>query len=190
LRIIGGSLRGRVLKAPKGTATRPTTDRVRESIFNIIAPFIQGAYFLDLFAGSGAIGIEALSRGAKKVVFVEKSKRTASGIRANVQMFGLEDRAEVLVGDVWSHVPKLMDFDLVFADPPFDCGFVGPLLDLVETSGILKDQGFCIIEHSLKESPPQALSGLSLIRQRRYGSIEVSVFRKEEKQNESGNMSR
>ncbi len=182
LRIIGGSLKGRTVKSPKGTGTRPTTDRVREAIFNIIAPYIPDCVFLDLFAGSGAIGIEALSRGARQVVFVEKSRRAALGIKGSLAELGLVAQAEVITGDVWTWIPKLAGFDLVFADPPFDQGHVPRLLEAVRTSGVLKPGGLLVIEHSQRESPGGDLPGLALFRQRKYGSTKVSVFGKEEKE--------
>ncbi len=123
MRIIAGEFRSRVLRAPNGMATRPTTDRLRETLFNVLQPRLQGARFLDLYAGSGANGLEALSRGAREAVLVERAAPALAAIRANVAALGLEKRARVegmAVGRWLDSAAAEAPFDLVFLDPPYD----------------------------------------------------------------------
>ncbi|HWG20528.1 MAG TPA: 16S rRNA (guanine(966)-N(2))-methyltransferase RsmD [Terracidiphilus sp.] len=122
MRVIAGSLRSRSLQAPRGLATRPTSDRLRETLFNVLAARIQGAHFLDLYAGSGAVGIEALSRGAARVVFVERADAAVRVLRANLKSLGVEDGFRIAPAGVASYLRNVegADFDLVILDPPYD----------------------------------------------------------------------
>lgn len=122
VRVIAGSLRSRSLQAPTGLSTRPTSDRLRETLFNVLAPRIQNAAFLDLYAGSGAVGIEALSRGAGPVVFVERVQPALNVLRANLQRLGLSDNLQVLSAAVATFLrsPAAQTFDIVFLDPPYE----------------------------------------------------------------------
>jgi 16S rRNA (guanine966-N2)-methyltransferase len=119
MRIIAGEFRSRKLKTLPGLNTRPTPDRLRESLFNILAPRIEGAVFLDAYAGTGAVGIEALSRGAARCIFIERSKAAANVIRENLASLGLDARAEVLQGRVLQYLPHRRA-DIVFLDPPYE----------------------------------------------------------------------
>jgi 16S rRNA (guanine(966)-N(2))-methyltransferase RsmD len=119
MRVIGGEFRSRKLKSAPGLETRPTPDRLREALFNVLAPRIRGVVFLDAYAGTGAVGIEALSRGATRAIFVEKSRAVVDVIRANLSALGLEARAEVFTGRVPSVVQRL-EADIVFLDPPYE----------------------------------------------------------------------
>ena len=119
MRVIGGEFRSRRLKSIAGVATRPTPDRLREALFNVLAPRIQGAQFLDLYAGTGAVGIEALSRGAARCVFVEKSRHAAAVLNENLASLGLEARARVILGNVATALARLYG-DIVFLDPPYE----------------------------------------------------------------------
>jgi 16S rRNA (guanine966-N2)-methyltransferase len=124
MRIISGTHRNRALESPKGIATRPTSERLRETVFNICQHKIEGAKFLDLFAGSGAIGLEALSRGASSCTFVEKDFFALKALRHNIQTFDYQDQTKIFSGDVFSMIAKLAEkglvYDLVYADPPYD----------------------------------------------------------------------
>ncbi len=121
MRIIAGTYRSRLLAAPKGLATRPTSDRLRETLFNVLAPRIRGARFLDLYAGSGAVGIEALSRGAAQVVWVERAAPALKVLGANLEKLGLRGRARVHAGGVAAFLRRSEEeFDIVFLDPPYD----------------------------------------------------------------------
>lgn len=171
MRIIAGRWRGHRLKPVRGRGVRPTTDRVRESWFGAMGPGVEGARVLDLFAGSGALGLEALSRGAVEVVFVEKSRGALGVIRANVKHLGAEDSCRVVSGDAMAYVRRLEPdaFDLALADPPYDSGFTEELL------GLFLDKGFARelwVEHRSSEALPP-ISGL---RQRRYGDTTLSTL--------------
>src|ERR1700760_2149257 len=123
MRVIAGTLRRRTLEAPAGLATRPTSDRLRETLFNVLAPRMQGAAFLDLYAGSGAVGIEALSRGAASVVFVERAPAAIRVLRANLDRLGLKEGYRIVAGSVRGYLSKPQGgppFDIVFLDPPYD----------------------------------------------------------------------
>ena len=124
MRIIAGTFRSRPLQAPPGLATRPTSDRLRETLFNVLAPRIEGASFLDLYAGSGAVGLEALSRGVEHVVFVERAPAALKTLRANLEKLGVKDGFSIQAGGVREFLRKAQSgprgFDVVFLDPPYD----------------------------------------------------------------------
>jgi 16S rRNA (guanine966-N2)-methyltransferase len=151
VRIVGGSLRGRKLQFPDAAGLRPTPDRVRETLFNWLAPHIAGMRVLDLFAGSGALGIESLSRGAASVVLVESNQAAATLLREAVIRFTLAN-ARVEVTDALAYLKRPMrpggegPFDLIFLDPPFASGLQRPALDLVAELGALAPGGFCYLE--------------------------------------------
>ncbi len=132
LRIIGGKLGGRYIKSGwhKQSGLRPLAEVFREALFNSLGSFVEDAVFLDAFAGTGAVGIEAISRGAKKSIFIEKHRRTASLIKNNLKSLGVNDRAEVIVGDVLKILPTLgEDIDIAFFGPPYDKGFIPKIYD-------------------------------------------------------------
>ena len=173
MRVIGGALGGRRLAAPKGSATRPTSDRVREALFSSVAPGLGGAHVLDLYAGSGALGIEALSRGASSAVFVEHAARAAAVLRRNLQSLDLD--APVIVSDAGAFAQRWVadrPFDLVFADPPY----VEPLAKVIAVLHTLWDAGALragariVIERDRRSSAEAELGDwLELERQRSYG---------------------
>ncbi len=175
LRVAGGEARGRRLKTPKGI--RPTQGIVKEAMFNLVGPGIDGVYVLDLFAGSGAIGIEALSRGAAGVTFVDREPRGLAILRQNLELLDLKARAQVVRGDVvrWldSSPDQLKQAEFVFMDPPYE----DPILDRA-----LKaiDRGLSaatvVVEHSRRQELP-VLTRMHVDRQRRYGDTMVSVLR-------------
>jgi len=175
LRVGGGKARGRRLKAPKGI--RPTQGMVKAAIFNIVGPAIEGAHVLDLFAGSGAIGIEALSRGAAEVTFVDREPRGLAILRQNLDALELKDRAHVVRGDVvrWleSSPEAVGRAGLVFLDPPYEDVVLDRALMALDRT--LSD-ATVVAEHSRRQTLP-SLSRLQLDRQRRYGDTMVTVFR-------------
>ncbi|MBI5184925.1 MAG: 16S rRNA (guanine(966)-N(2))-methyltransferase RsmD [Nitrospinae bacterium] len=191
MRIIAGKLKGRRLKSFKGHAIRPTPDRARESLFNIIGDSIIESSFLDLFAGTGAVGIEALSRGASEAVFIESSPSACKLISANTEICGLNIRAH----DVESSsiflikkevVPGIRDlerqkksFDFIFLDPPYREGLYQPVLSLIWKSSILKPDSWTIAEHDSKERLELPEIGLKPFRVARSGDTSFSLFRKE-----------
>lgn len=179
MRVIAGSLRGRRFRAPAGKDTRPTSDRVRESMFNLIGPLPAGGVVLDLFAGSGALGIEALSRGAGRAVFVEKARGALAALRENLATLGLQTMARVVPGDSLADLP-LADgpFDLVLLDPPYGSG-VAPAILRDVTAGVAPG-GIVVLEHSSEEPPPEAPEGLALWKTRRYGGTSVTLYARAE----------
>lgn len=180
IRIIGGELRGRKLQTIAGQALRPTSERVRESIFNIIANRVCGARVLDLFAGSGALGIEALSRGAAAAVFVEQRPQAVAVLERNLQKCRLEEKARVIRWDIRKNLSCLKaipaGFDLVFMDPPYDRNHIAPALCALEQSGALQKGAGIVIEHSVHEAPPAANDRFCLTDQRTYRKTLVSLL--------------
>lgn len=184
MRITGGTLRSRALKAPKGQATRPTTDRVREALFGILgsAGVIEGARVLDLYAGTGALALEALSRGAASAVLVESARDALTALRANVAALGLEDRARVVAGDVAKAIRRLPDagpFDLVFADPPWamvDEGHSAVVLSSLARSAGIATDGRVVLEHSTRTAPFD-VDGLVRLETRKYGDTALTFYK-------------
>ena len=154
MRVIAGSARRIQLKTPEGTDTRPTTDRIKETLFNMLQYDLAGSAFLDLFAGSGGIGIEALSRGAQKAVFVEQSIRPVACIKENLLHTGLEDRALVMNMDVLAALKQLESkeycFDFVFMDPPYNQDLEKRVLEYFKSSDLINEDTVIIIEASLE----------------------------------------
>ena len=171
MRIIAGEWRGRRLKTPRGDATRPTSDRVREAWFSIVGHNIAGASVLDLFSGSGALGLEALSRGAASVVFVEKARAALDALRANIATLGVQDASTVIRGDAMRYARGLdaHTFDLAFADPPYDRGLAGELLIAHAEVPFSRELW---VEHRTHETLP-VLPGTS---SRRYGDTTLTLL--------------
>lgn len=162
---------------------RPTSDKARGAVFSSIAPLICNARFLDIFAGTGAMGIEALSRGASSVVAVELSPKVARLIRRNCESIGVPlELLSVRVGAFNKVLPTLLGctFDVIFADPPYDQHFGGAVLELVDTYGLLAAGGVLIIEHFAKEKLPAVSGSLRLFKTKNYGQTEMSFYIGEE----------
>ena len=178
--MISGTLKGRRLKAPAGMAIRPTADRIKESVFNILAGCVQTKRVLDLFAGTGALGIEALSRGAASAVFVDQAKEALSTIRCNIRELGLEDRTRVIQWNILKNlnclIPERDAFDLVFMDPPYETNAVSPALAGLLSCGVLSAGCRVVIEHSSREPVVKPMGALALIDQRRFGKTLVSFM--------------
>lgn len=178
IKISGGELRGRNLHTPPGLATRPTAAKVRQAIFNILAGQVAGARAADVFAGSGALGIEALSRGAAACVFVENRRDAVQALQRNLTSLGLAARARVVARDAlaagggWAGAGAL---DLILADPPYGQGLVAALTRLCADRGCLSPGGVLVIEHAPGERPPED-AGLGLSDRRVYGQTEVSFL--------------
>jgi 16S rRNA (guanine966-N2)-methyltransferase len=172
MRVVAGSARGRRLQAPAGRSTRPTADRVREAVFNALGSLgaVEGASVLDLFAGSGALGIEALSRGAARATFVDSDRRAVEVVRANLETVGLAGRATVVRGDVLSHLVDLGPVDLALVDPPYAFDGWDTLLEAL-------DARFVVAE-SDREIP--AGEAWEVLRARRYGGTVVTLLRRRE----------
>jgi 16S rRNA (guanine966-N2)-methyltransferase len=182
MRVIAGSAGGRRLAAPPGAGTRPTADRVREALFSILGPPPAGAVVLDLFAGAGSLGIEALSRGAERALFADHSRTATRFLRKNLEDLGLAGRAEVHVGDATRFVQRLAregcpTFSWIFLDPPYAAGLADAALAALAEGSLLAPDGVCVVEHD-RRSPPEPRHGL-LIKadSRRYGDTELSFYR-------------
>ena len=155
MRVIAGTARSVPLLSPEGNGTRPTTDRIKETLFNIISDRVQGARFLDLFAGSGQIRIEALSRGAKKATFLEKNKKVTDLIRVNLEKTRLSDNSEVKRCDVLSAFPVIRDdgpYDIIYMDPPYDLHIEEQVISEISQQGLLAQDGIIIVEAALDAS--------------------------------------
>jgi 16S rRNA (guanine(966)-N(2))-methyltransferase RsmD len=180
MRIISGTSRGRKLVTPRNRSLRPTSDRVKESVFNILGGAIEGRLVLDLFAGTGNLGIEALSRGARKVVFVEKERHALGLIQKNLSQFGWEGRSEVLPVDVNRAIRILKQrgktFDLIFMDPPYEKGLIERTLLKLGLHPVYQGDSLLIIEHHRREILPPTLHGWHLIRQRQIGETVISFL--------------
>lgn len=181
LRVTGGELGGRRFKAPPGSETRPTSDKVREAMFAILADAVQVEKAADLFAGSGALGMEALSRGAGHCLFVERSGAVLKVLRDNLARLDLQERSRVLQADAASPAKRLLELgpvQLILGDPPYDKGQVSRLLKLAGQYGFLAPGGWLVLEHSPRERPQEA-AGLQLVDHRTYGQTELSFLIRE-----------
>jgi len=181
MRIVGGSLSGRVLRAPAGAATRPTSEKVREAMFNIVDHMlgsIEGDHVLDAFAGSGAVGIEALSRGAAHATFIDAAKPALIATRSNLRELGVESRATVLSGDTVAHIARHVPaapWRLVFIDPPYKSDLATRAALALGCERLAAD-AVIVIEHDRRNAPPDALGSLLRTDLRRYGDTLISFF--------------
>lgn len=179
VRVIAGRAKGRRLAVPDVPGLRPTGDRARETLFNVLAPRIEGATFLDAFAGSGAVGIEALSRGARHATFVERSAAAVSVLRANLELCGFEARATV-VRAPWNRATRRLvsdgrRFDIAFFDPPYDRRDAHTCLEQMLTERLLAAGGLAVIEHRA-DAPPDAATGWEMQRRVKVGDTSFSLF--------------
>ena len=181
MRIISGTLKGRKLAGPGAAALRPTSDRVKESMFNIIGGEIEGKVVLDLFAGTGNLGIEALSRGAKSAVFVEKSRQALRLLEKNLSTCQVGNRSEVLFKEAIQAIGHLKGrgacFDLIFVDPPYEKGLIERTIEKLLAEKIYSDNSLLVIEHDRREPLSRHDKLWSLILQRRIGDTVISFLR-------------
>ena len=177
MRVISGTARGRRLKELQGMDTRPTTDKVKESIFNIIQFDIEGRRALDLFGGTGQLGIEALSRGAARCTFLDQRKEAVALIRENLKTTGLSERAAVLQGDAISFLTTCREkFDLIFLDPPYQSDLLERALDAITRIDILNGNGIILCESSVEKTLPQPNGPYEMGREYRYGKIKLTLY--------------
>ena len=182
MRIIGGEAKGRVLRLPAGSRIRPTADRVKESLFNILHS-VEGSSFLDLFAGSGNVGLEALSRGARFATFVEKDIRLVRALHASIVKLGFASMAEVIAIDAEAGLMRIVQkgnrFDIIFADPPYDQGMVLEMTAWPDMRNVLAENGIIVLQHSAREKPEELqVQPWMVVDERRYGDT-VLTFLKE-----------
>ena len=182
MRIVAGKYKGQKLTEIKGRQIRPTSDRVREALFSILSPSMENALVLDLFAGTGALGLEAISRGASKSVFVDKSREAIGIIKKNIKLLKIQDEAEVVLQDVRT-LKNLkafsgQKFDLIFMDPPYNKGLLGNVFADSDFLDMIKDNSIIIAEHSSREKDIDKVSGFDRYDKRTYGEISLSFFKK------------
>ena len=181
MRIIAGEMRSRRLKAPEGMDTRPTADRVKEALFSILQGRVYGVRALDLYGGSGALALEALSRGAQSCVIVDQSAKACRVIRENIEELRVGDRAELMKMSDVQALRALRNrgdaFDLIFLDPPYRMD-ASPVCALIAEYGLLKKDGDLVLEHSRDKTPP-AVPPLLLSGRRDYGATSLSFYRLE-----------
>jgi 16S rRNA (guanine(966)-N(2))-methyltransferase RsmD len=179
MRIIGGEAGGRRIRAPRGQATRPTADRVKEAIFNILGAPPPDTHALDLYAGAGSLGLEALSRGAASCVFVDRAPEAARCVKANLAALGWEDRGRVVVADAVAALARLTPcFEWVFVDPPYASGEAPRALGALggERERLLGDRAVVVVEHDRRHAPEDRYGALARRDRRRYGDTEVSFY--------------
>jgi 16S rRNA (guanine(966)-N(2))-methyltransferase RsmD len=184
MRVTGGTLKSRQIRSPKGRSARPTSDRVRESLFAVIEGDVVDSCVLDLFAGPGTLGIEAISRGASFVTFVERSREVASVLRTNLRSLCIEDRASVRIEDSLEAVRRFSagraSFGLVLLDPPYSVGLAAEALQRIMEGGIVTEGGVVAVEHSKRDSIQDSSVGFALDRVLEFGDTQVSIYRRKE----------
>lgn len=185
MRVVSGSCKGRQLKSIQGTQTRPTTDKVKAAIFNMIGPYFHGGVGLDLFAGSGSLGIEALSRGLDKVVFVELNEQAIRVIKENLRMCRLTEKAEVYKNTAERALKVIqkreMTFDYIFLDPPYKREWIKETIDIISKENILTPGGYIVCEHESSMELPERIDFFSRLKNERYGTVAISIYKREEK---------
>lgn len=180
MRVITGSARGRRLKEPVGMETRPTADRVKEGIFSSIQFEIEGRRVLDLFGGTGQMGIEALSRGAEHCTFVDLRKDAVGVIRENVNSVGFGQQAAIVQGDYLAFLTRCREkFDLIFLDPPYESGMLEKAMETITTIDIVSENGIIVCENGSSTGWPAVSAPYRLQKEYRYGKIKTALYRRE-----------
>ncbi|MFA1818680.1 16S rRNA (guanine(966)-N(2))-methyltransferase RsmD [Virgibacillus oceani] len=181
MRVVAGIHKGRKLKAVSGKATRPTTDKVKEAVFQVIGPFFNSGRVLDLFAGSGALGIEALSRGMDSAVFIDKQSKAVNTIYDNLKTLNITESSEVYRNEAFRALHTLakreLQFDLILLDPPYRMVDFENLLYEIKNLGLLRENGLIFCEHDISEKLPPQLDNYSILKQSNYGdTISVTIY--------------
>lgn len=177
MRIITGEYRGRKLESPKTNDVRPTTDKVKEAMFSILMPYLQGARCLDLFAGTGALGLEALSRGADYCLFCDKERSSIALIKENIRKCGAESKSRVIFGDYMKALEHAEGkFDIIILDPPYAAGLYEKCLASIEKLDLLDDEGIIILEHEKNLDLPISVGKYSKLKEKKYGSTVLSLY--------------
>ena len=180
MRIIAGAYKGRRLATPRGATTRPTADQVRIALLDTLMPWLPGARVLDLFAGAGGVGLEALSRGAAHATLVERDARAVAVLRANVATLGVESTARVVRDDVARALSALARagerFDVVFLDPPYDTDDVAATLTALGRADLLAADAVVVAQHLTKRAPAASMGALAAFRTRRFGETTLTFF--------------
>ncbi|MEC5422805.1 16S rRNA (guanine(966)-N(2))-methyltransferase RsmD [Virgibacillus sp. C22-A2] len=183
MRVIAGVLKGRQIKAVPGKMTRPTADKVKEAVFQVMGPYFKGGAVLDLYAGSGSLGIEALSRGMEQAVFVDKQPKAIHTINENLKSMKIEQETEVYRADAFRAInaaaKRGLQFDLILLDPPYKKVDYAKLLDEIVKLQLIKTDGIIYCEHDVSEELPLIHEYLSLLKQQNYGgTIGITIYQK------------
>lgn len=179
MRIITGEYRGRRLESPAGYDVRPTSDKVKEAVFNIIMNEVWDATCVDLFAGTGNMGLEALSRGAKKCYFGDNSRESINLIKNNVKMCRAEDKSVIIAGDYSKILGRINEkVDIFFLDPPYKDGLYENCLEIIDSLDLLSEEGIIVAEHGVRDYVPETVGSLEIIKERKYGKIMVTIYAK------------
>jgi 16S rRNA (guanine966-N2)-methyltransferase len=180
MRIIAGELKGRIIDTPSWDGLRPTSDRLRETLFNVLAPVVRGSRFLDGFAGTGAVGIEAISRGAAGVTFVEEDRRAADLIEANLRRCGVQDRYAIIRAGFARAIGSLSrsTFDIIFLDPPYGAGSLASALDAA--APLVGSGTLLVIEHARRDGSPSDVHGIQRTRVLSSGDSALGFYRRPE----------
>jgi 16S rRNA (guanine966-N2)-methyltransferase len=179
VRIIAGIWRGRKLRFPSANTLRPTPDRVRETLFNWLAADIAGATCLDLFSGSGALGFEALSRGAQSVTMIDRAPEACEQLKTNASLLGIENHTEIITSDAlaWLKSQPARHFDIIFLDPPYHQEMIAPCIDLLNKQGCLQANCWIYLESAVDEKFPEMPGNWNLHRQKRAGLVNYCLYR-------------
>ncbi|MEG0855046.1 MAG: 16S rRNA (guanine(966)-N(2))-methyltransferase RsmD [Terrisporobacter sp.] len=184
MRVISGKVRGLKLNAPKNDDVRPTTDRVKESLFNMINSYMIESDILDLFAGTGSLGIECLSRGASRCIFVDSSKESIGIVKSNIKKARMENESVVLNTDFKSAIKSLAsrnaEFDVIFMDPPYYKNMFSDALSAVDNNNLLKEDGIILVEHDTKDKFPNSIGRLYKSKDKKYGGTTITFYKMEE----------
>lgn len=177
MRIIAGEFKGRRLFTPKDSKVRPTTDKVKESIFSMIAPYLEDAIVIDLFSGTGNLGLEALSRGASRCYFGDKSRESLELTRQNIAYCKQEGSAVTILGDFEYVLRKISEkADIIFLDPPYQKGLLTSCFELISEHSLLSTEGIIVAEHGAKDQMADELFGFTKIKEKIYGTIAISIY--------------
>jgi len=184
VRVIAGECKGRPLKAVPGTNTRPTTDKIKESIFNMIGPFFDGGKGLDLYGGSGGLGLEALSRGMEHLIFIDKDQKAIHTIKENIKQCNYEDKTEVFRNDAKRALKALhkreMQFDMIFLDPPYAKQMLLKDMEEIDKLELLSPEGSIVTEHGTDVTLPEEIGNFYQVRQETYGkTTTITIYKRD-----------
>lgn len=180
MRIITGKYKGRKLETPDNYDVRPTSDKVKEAIFSMLMYEVEDAVCADLFAGTGNLGLEALSRGASKCYFSDNDRTSIALVKANVEKCGAEAESVIIAGDYMKALRRISEpLDLIFLDPPYESGYYGKALETIDSLDLLSQNGIIIAEHGKRTDLPAQVGGLVCFKKRRYGKSDVSLYARE-----------
>lgn len=183
MRVVSGTCKGRALKAVPGNTTRPTTDKVKEAIFNMIGPYFDGGIALDLFAGSGGLGIEALSRGLDKAIFVDRDHKAIQIIRENIHTCYLDDKTEIYRNDadraLKALIKREITFDFIFLDPPYKKQQLVSLMQKMDQQMVVHKGSMVVCEHTHELELPASIGELTQVKHEEYGITAITIYQKE-----------